>query len=67
MSDYVVGVANVIGGVFCHALINGKINPSEANLEFWSNWRDRHPTFSNYGPPFFVAFGVLRIALGLLG
>ncbi len=67
MSDYVIGVANILGGVFFHALINGQINRTEASLEFWSNWRARHPAFSGYGPAFLVAFGALRIAFGVLG
>jgi hypothetical protein len=67
MSDYVIGVANILGGLFFHALINGRISRGEAKLEFWSNWRAQHPAFSQYGPPFLVAFGALRIALGLLG
>jgi len=67
MSDYVIGVANIVGGVFLHVLINGLIHRTESSLEFWSNWRGRHPAFSTYGPPFLVAFGTVRIALGLLG
>ncbi len=67
MSDYVIGVANILGGLFFHSLITGKINPTEASLEYWSSWRDRHPAFSKYGPPFLVAFGGLRIVLELLG
>lgn len=67
MSDYVIGFANILGGVFFQALITGKINRTEANLEFWSDWRAQHPTFSKYGPPFLVAFGAIRIAIGLIG
>ncbi len=67
MWDYVIGVANILGGVFFHALINGQINRTEASLEFWSNWRARHPAFSKHGPPFLVAFGAVRIAFALLG
>ncbi len=67
MSDYLIGLANILGGFFLHALISGRIRRTEASLEFWSTWRDRHPIFSNYGPPFLVAFGALRIAFGLLG
>ncbi len=67
MSDYVIGAVNVIAGVFFHALINGKVSRTEASLEFWSNWRAQHPAFSKYGPPFLVAYGAIRIALGLLG
>ncbi len=66
MSDYAIGLANIVGGVFCHALIYGKISRTEAGVDFWSDWRTRHPTFSQYGPPFLVAFGVFRIALGAL-
>jgi hypothetical protein len=67
MSNYVIGAINILGGFFFHALINGKINPTEEKLEFWSNWRAQRPAFSKYGPPFLVAFGGLRIAFGLLG
>jgi hypothetical protein len=67
MSDYVIGVANILGGMFFHALTTGKINRTKENLEFWSNWRARHPAFSKHGPPFLIAFGALRIAFGLLG
>ena len=67
MSDYLIGAANILGGAFTYALINGKINPTEASAEFWSNWRAQHPMFSNHGPPFLVAFGALRIAFGLMG
>ena len=67
MSDYVIGAVNVMGGVFFHALITGRFSQTEASLEFWSNWRARRPAFSKYGPPFLVAFGAIRIALGLLG
>ncbi len=67
MSDYVIGVANILVGVFFHALITGKINRSDESLEFWSNWRAQHPAFSKHGPPFLVAFGAVRIAYGLLG
>jgi hypothetical protein len=67
MSDYVIGLANILGGVFFQALITGKISRTEANIEFWSDWRAQHPTFSKYGPPFLVAFGVIRIAIGLVG
>jgi hypothetical protein len=67
MSDHVIGVANILGGVFFQALITGKFSRTEASLEFWSNWRTQHPAFSKYGPPFMVAFGALRIAIGLLG
>ncbi len=67
MWDYAIGVANILSGVFFHALINGKINRSEASLAFWSNWRSRYPIFSQYGPPFLIAFGVVRIALLALG
>ncbi len=66
-SDYVIGVANILGAVFLHALINGKFSRAEAGLEFWSKWRAQHPMFSQYGPPFLAAFGALRIAFGLLG
>ncbi len=66
-SDYVIGVANLLGAVFIHALINGKFSRAEAGLEFWSKWRAQHPMFTNYGPPFLAAFGALRIAFGLLG
>ncbi len=66
MSDYVIGAANILGGVFCHALITGRIHRTDANLEFWSNWRDQHPAFSKHGPPFLIAFGSVRIAIGLL-
>ncbi len=66
MSDYVIGVANILGGVFFHALITGKINRTQESLEFWSKWRAKHPAFSKHGPPFLVAFGALRIAFGLL-
>ncbi len=67
MSDYVIGLANILGGVFFQALITGKIGRTETSLEFWSDWRARHPTFSKYGPPFLVAFGAIRIAVGLIG
>ena len=67
MSDYVIGVANILGGVFFHALITGKITPTKERLEFWSEWRVKHPAFSKHGPPFLVAFGALRIAFGLMG
>ncbi len=66
MSDTVIGVANILGGVFFHALINGRIKRTEASLEFWSNWRAQHPAFSKHGPPFLVAFGALRIGFGLM-
>jgi len=67
MSDYVIGAANILGGVFFHSLIHGKISRTEAGLEFWSNWRTQHPSFTAYGPPFLVAFGAIRIAIALLG
>lgn len=66
MSDYLIGAANIVGGVFCHALIHGKIHRTEASVEYYSNWRAQHPTFSKHGPPFLIAFGIIRIALGLL-
>ncbi|MCP3985392.1 MAG: hypothetical protein GY723_13465 [bacterium] len=67
MSDYVIGAANILGGIFSHALIHGRFSRTEAGLEYWAAWRDRYPAFSNYGPPFLAAFGALRIAFGLLG
>jgi len=67
MSDYVIGAANILGGVILHALITGKLSRTEAGREFWSNWRAQHPMFSGYGPPFLVAFGLFRLAFGLLG
>lgn len=67
MWDYVIGVANILGGLFLQALISGKLSRSEESLEYWSNWRAQHPAFSSYGPPFLMAFGVVRIAVGLLG
>ncbi len=67
MWDYVIGVANILAGALSQALITGKFSRTEASREFWSNWRAQHPAFSKYGPPFLVAFGVLRIALALLG
>jgi hypothetical protein len=67
MSDYVIGALNILGGVFFHGLINGKIKRTETSLEFWSNWRSQHPSFSKYGPPFLVAFGAVRIAIALMG
>ncbi len=67
MSDYVIGAANILGGVFLHSLIGGKLNPTEASREYWSSWRDQHPAFSKYGPSFLVAFGGIRIAVALLG
>jgi len=67
MSDYVIGAANIVGGVFAHALIAGNISQTEEGREYWSNWRAQHPTFSKYGPSFLVAFGLVRIAFGLLG
>ena len=67
MSDYLIGAANILGGMFFHALINGQISRTESSLEYWSNWRDQHPAFSQYGPPFLIAFGTIRIAVGLLG
>ncbi len=67
MSDYVIGAANILGGVFLQAMINGKIRRSAESVEFWSGWRTQHPMFSKYGPSFLVAFGVLRIASGMLG
>ncbi len=66
MSDYVIGVANILGGLFLHALINGKIKRTEASLEYWSNWRAQHPIFSKYAPPFLIAFAAFRIVFGLL-
>ncbi len=67
MSDYIIGAANIAGGLFVHTLISGKISRTETSLEFWSDWRARHPTFSKYGPPFLVAFGAVRIVLAPLG
>lgn len=67
MSDYVIGAVNILGGVFFHVLITGKISRTETSLEYWTNWRAQHPAFSQYGPPFLVAFGVVRIAIGRLG
>lgn len=67
MWDYVIGLANILGGIFLHALINGQLRRSDASLEYWSNWRAQHPAFTKWGPPFFVAFGALRVAFGLLG
>ncbi len=67
MSDYVIGIANILVGLFCQALITGKLSRTESGSEYWSNWCGQHPSFSKYGPPFLVAFGVLRIAMGLLG
>ncbi len=67
MSNYVIGAANILGAVFIHALLDGKFSRTEAGVEFWSNWREQHPAFSQYGPPFLAAFGALRIVFGLLG
>lgn len=67
MSDYVIGAANILAGVFFHTLITGKISRTEADFEYWSTWRARYPAFSHYGPPFLIAFGAIRIAIGLLG
>ena len=64
MSDYVIGVANVLGGMFLHALTTGKFSRPEAGLEYWPSWRAQHPAISQYGPPFLIAFGSIRIALG---
>jgi hypothetical protein len=65
--DYAIGVVNILGGVFFHALVNGRFSRTEAGREFWSGWRAQHPAFTQYGPPFLVAFGALRIGFGLLG
>jgi hypothetical protein len=67
MWDYMIGATNIVGGVFFHALINGRISQTEEGREYWSNWSAQHPAFSRYGPPFLVAFGIVRIAFGLLG
>jgi hypothetical protein len=67
MSHYLIGAANIAVGLFLHLLISGRIRRTEASLEYWSNWRARHPAFSGYGPAFLVAFGALRIAFGVLG
>ncbi|MAG34006.1 MAG: hypothetical protein CL908_24265 [Deltaproteobacteria bacterium] len=67
MSEYVIGVANILGGLFFQALITGKFSRTEASLEYWSDWRTQHPAFCKYGPSFLVAFGAIRIAVGLLG
>ncbi|MAG31127.1 MAG: hypothetical protein CL908_09590 [Deltaproteobacteria bacterium] len=67
MADYLIGAANILGGVFLQVLIHGKIRPTEASAAFWSTWRAEHPSFTRYGPPFLVAFGIVRIAIGLLG
>ena len=67
MSGYAIGVANILLGVFLHLLLTGRIKRTEASREFWSSWRAQHPAFSEYGPPFLIAFGVVRIAFELLG
>lgn len=66
MSDYAIGAVNILGGLFLHSLISGRISRSEEGVEYWSTWRARHPTFSQYGPPFLVAYGLVRTAFGLL-
>ena len=66
MSDYVIGAANILSGLFFHLLITGKINPTEARREYWSNWRARHPAFTQYGPACLVALGAVRIAVARL-
>jgi hypothetical protein len=67
MWDYVVGVTCILGGVYFYAVSTGKINRTEASVEYWSNLRAQQPTLIKYLPPFLVAFGVLRIAFELLG
>jgi len=66
MSEYVIGAANILGGLFLHSLTAGRLSRSEEAREYWSTWRARHPAFSQYGPPFLVAYGLVRIAFGLL-
>lgn len=66
MSNYVIGALNILGGIFLHLLISGSFSRSEAALEYWSTWRAKHPAFSQYGPPFLIAFGAVRIGIGLL-
>jgi hypothetical protein len=66
MTDFVVGAANILLGIFLHALITGRMSRTGAGLEYWSKWQAQHPIFSRYGPAFLVAFGLFRIGFGLL-
>ena len=67
MSDYMIGAANILVGLFFQLLIGGRLSRAEAGVEYWNTWREQHPAFSKYGPPFLVAFGILRIAIASLG
>lgn len=64
--SYVENVGFILGGILFHAVSTGKLSRTDANMEYWSDLRARHPLFMKYGPPFLVAVGVLRIGLQLL-
>ena len=65
MWDPVIGVINVAIGVFLHVLISGKLSRTDERRAYWSTWREQHPLFTRWGPAFLVAFGALRIGLGV--